>query len=126
VAHAPHHQSRRGTGRCSAIAIDRVSRCVDQRFSPARLPRHAILGHGADFEAEKSGRVALIASSCCKAAQHGIAPFRKVQAAADSRGAQGCIYIALNAVSDNARPFAVTSTIDIVPGVRLAQLMTPA
>jgi restriction system protein len=80
-------------------------------------------GRGADLEADKSGRVALIACRRWKAARHGIEPLRELQAAAESRGAQDCIYIALGEVSDNARRFAETSKIDIVQGVRLAQLV---
>lgn len=80
-------------------------------------------GRGADLEADKSGRVALIACKRWKAARHGVEPLRELQAAASSRGAQDCIYIALGEVSDTARRFAVTSKIDIVQGVRLAQLL---
>ena len=80
-------------------------------------------GHGADFEADKSGRVALIACKRWKAARHGVEPLRELRAAAVSRGAQDCIYIALGEVSDNARRFATESKIDIVQGVRLAQLL---
>lgn len=80
-------------------------------------------GRGADFEADKAGRVALIACKRWKAARHGIEPFRELQAAANNRGAQDCIYIALGEVSDTARSFAVDSKIDIVQGVRLAQLV---
>ena len=83
-------------------------------------------GRGADLEAEKSGRVALIACKRWKAARHGVEPLRELQAAAAGRGAQDCIYIALGEVSDNARRFAVTEKIDIVQGVRLAKLVTPA
>jgi restriction system protein len=83
-------------------------------------------GRGADFEADKAGRVALIACKRWKAARHGVEPLRELQAAAASRGAQDCIYVALGEVSDNARRFAVTEKIDIVQGVRLAQLVTPA
>jgi restriction system protein len=82
-------------------------------------------GHGADFEAVKSGRVALIACRRWKAARHGVEPFRELQNAAASCGAQDCIYVALGEVNDNARRFAVMSKIDIVQGVRLAQLLTP-
>ena len=83
-------------------------------------------GRGADFEADKSGRVALIACRRWKAARHGIEPLRELQAAAASREAQDCIYIALGELSDNARRFAETSKIDIVQGVRLAQLVKTA
>ena len=80
-------------------------------------------GPGADFEADKSGRLALIACKRWKAARHGIEPLRELQAAASSRGAQDCIYVALGELSDNARRFATASRIDIVQGVRLAQLL---
>jgi restriction system protein len=80
-------------------------------------------GRGADFEADKSGRVTLIACKRWKAARHGVEPLRDLQAAAASRGAQDCMYIALGDVSDTARRFAETSKIDIVQGVRLAQLV---
>ena len=83
-------------------------------------------GRGADFEANKSGRVALIACRRWKAARHGVEPLRELQAAAASREAQDCIYIALGEVSDNARRFAEVSKIDIVQGVRLAQLVKAA
>jgi restriction system protein len=83
-------------------------------------------GRGADLEAGKSGRVALVACSRWKAARHGVEPFRELQAAAASRGAQDCIYVALGEVNDNARRFATSSNIDIVQGVRLAQLIGPA
>lgn len=83
-------------------------------------------GRGADFEADKSGRVTLIACKRWKAARHGVEPLRDLQAAAASRGAQDCMYIALGDVSDNARRFAETCKIDIVQGVRLAQLVKVA
>ena len=80
-------------------------------------------GRGADFEAERSGHITLIACRRWKAARHGAEPLRELHAAAARREAQDCIYIALNEVSDNARRFAVTAKIDIVQGVRLAQLV---
>ncbi len=80
-------------------------------------------GRGADLEAEKSGRIALIACKRWKAARHGTEPLRELQAAAASRDAQDCIYIALGELSDQARQFAVASKIDVVQGVRLAQLV---
>jgi restriction system protein len=83
-------------------------------------------GRGADFEADKAGSITLIACKRWKAARHGIEPLRDLQAAAASRGAQECIYIALGDISDNARRFAETSKIDIVQGVRLAQLLKTA
>jgi restriction system protein len=82
-------------------------------------------GRGADFEADKSGRIALIACRRWKAARHGVEPLRELQAAAADRGAQDCIYVALGEVNDNARHFAMASNIDIVQGARLAQLVTP-
>lgn len=83
-------------------------------------------GRGADFVAEKAGRVALIACKRWKAAHHGVEPLRELQAAARSRDAQDCIYIALGDLTDNARQFAAASQIDIVQGVRLAQLLQSA
>lgn len=83
-------------------------------------------GQGADFEADKSGRIALIACKRWKAARHGVEPLRELHAAAQRRGARDCVYVALGELSDNARRFAVESKIDVVQGVRLAQLLKPA
>jgi restriction system protein len=80
-------------------------------------------GRGADLEADRSGRIALIACKRWKAARHGVEPLKELRTAAASRGAHDCIYIANGEVSDNARRFAEMSKIDVVKGVRLAQLL---
>ena len=85
----------------------------------------AYSGHGADFAAEKSGRVALVSWKRWKAAYHGVEPLRALKLAAQRSGAQECVYIALGDLTANARQFAEAEKIDIVQGTRLALLMQP-
>jgi restriction system protein len=64
-----------------------------------------------DFELERpgtgsAGRKVLVSARRWKAARTGIEPLRALQAARESAGAAGAIYICIRGVSDTARPYA--------------------
>lgn len=115
----------------AALILADASRMSSRDFSDAlsrgfQRQGYAVLpctDGGAEFEASKAERLALIGCKRWKAARHGVEPLRELQAAGQRRGAQDCIYIALGELSDNARRFAADAGIDVVQGVRLAQLL---
>ena len=115
----------------AALILTEAQRMSSKEFSEALTRGFQRQGYtvqpcrdaGAEFEADKSGRLALIGSKRWKAARHGVEPLKELQAAAQKRGAQECIYIALGELSDSARRFAVDAGIDVVQDVRLAQLL---
>lgn len=117
----------------AALILADASRMSSRDFSDALTRGFQRQGYavlpctvaGAEFEASKAGQLALIGSKRWKAARHGVEPLRELQAAARKRGAQDCIYIAMGELSDNARRFALDEGIDVVQGVRLAQLLKP-
>ena len=117
----------------TALILADASRMSSKDFSDALARGFQRQGYtvqsckdaGAEFEASKAGQLALIGSKRWKADRHGVEPLRELQAAAQRRGAQDCIYIALGELSDNARRFAADEGIDVVQGVRLAQLLKP-
>jgi restriction system protein len=78
---------------------------------------------GADFEISKADRRVLVACKRWKAARQGIEPLRELHAAAEASGIRECIYLTAGEVTENARRFAAANHIDLVQGVRLAQLL---
>lgn len=80
-------------------------------------------GGGADFEISKAGRRALVACKRWKAARQGVEPLRELLAAAEASGIRDCIYLSASEITENARRFAAVNHIDLVHGVRLAQLL---
>jgi restriction system protein len=80
-------------------------------------------GDGADFEISKADRRVLVACKRWKAARQGIEPLRELSAAAEARGIRECIYLTAGEVTENARRFAAANHIDLLQGVRLAQLL---
>lgn len=78
---------------------------------------------GADLRAEKDGRVLLVACRRWKAARHGVESLRDLKTAIRAKEAHGGMYLALGELSEQARRYAVEANIDVVQGVRLAQLI---
>ena len=80
-------------------------------------------GAGADLRAEKDGRVLLVACRRWKAARHGVESLRELKTAIRAADAQGGMYLAQGELSEQARRYAAEAGIDVVQGVRLAQLI---
>jgi restriction system protein len=87
-------------------------------YAVTRLP-----GPAADFEIVKAGRTALVSGKRWKAANTGIEPLRDLHAAREAREAQDAVYVAVGALTDNARRFATDHRIRIMQGVDLARLL---
>jgi restriction system protein len=80
-------------------------------------------GGGADFEISKAGTKRLVACKRWKAARQGIEPLRELRTSAEASGIRDCIYLTVGEVTENAHRFAAANHIDLVQGVRLAQLL---
>ena len=109
-----------------ALGSDEFSAAVEQAFRREGYVVRRLAGAGAEFELTKAGRVALVGAKRWKAARTGIEPLRNLHAAARSREAQECIYIAAGEFSDNARVFAAEKNIRLVHDAELAALLAYA
>jgi restriction system protein len=106
-----------------AMPWERFAAALDEAYrrdghQVARLP-----GRAADFELQKGGRKTLVSGKRWKAARTGIEPLRDLQTAAQSREADGSVYITLGEITDNARAFAVQHRIQVLQGDELAMLL---
>lgn len=77
---------------------------------------------GADLEIKRDGRTTLVSAQRWKAARHGQEALQALHAAAQARGASGCIYVALGSFSPNAERFASQRQIELMQGESLARL----
>lgn len=80
-------------------------------------------GPAADLKLTFSGRITLVSCKRWKAAAHGIEPLRELVAAKQSQDADGCTYVSLGAVSEQAQRFAKENGILLVSGQELASLI---
>lgn len=79
----------------------------------------------ADFAITRAGRTALVSGKRWKASSHGVEPLRDLHAASQAHEAAESIYIAIAALSDNARRFAAERKIRLLQGPDLARLLLP-
>ena len=81
---------------------------------------------GADFEAEKAGRIVLVACKRWKAASIGVEPLRALATAVQTRSADGepvvGWYLGLGVPSAAARDYAAAQRLRLVQGADLARL----
>jgi restriction system protein len=78
---------------------------------------------GADLVLTRDGRTTLVAAQRWKAARQGEEGLRALHAAAQARGASGCIYVTLGNFSANAERFAKSHHIELMQGEALARLI---
>jgi restriction system protein len=109
-----------------AMASDDFSAAVEEAFRRDGYVVTRLTGAAADFELAKAGRVVLVGTKRWKAARTGVEPLRGLHAAARSREAQECIYIASGEFSDNARVFAAEKNIRLLQDAELAALLARA
>lgn len=88
-----------------------------QGFSVTRLK-----GVGADFQLEKGGRITVVSCKRWKAATHGVDSLRELVAQKQALGADQLTYIGLGQITDQARRFADSEGIALMPEAELAQL----
>jgi restriction system protein len=74
---------------------------VKQGFEVTRLSSGA-----ADFKLEKAGLITLVAAKRYKAATHGLEALQALVAQQEAQGADGAMYVCLNAVTEQAAKFA--------------------
>ena len=108
------------------LSWDEFSALVEEAFRSDGYVVTRLAGAGADFELARAGSVALVGAKRWKAARTGIEPLRDLQAAARSRKAGECIYVAAGEVSDNALAFAADNKIRLVHDAELAKLLPRA
>ena len=106
-----------------AMSWDDFSAAVEEAFRRDGYAVTRLAGAGPDFELVKAGRITLVGAKRWKAARTGVEPLRNLNAAARSREAQDCVYIAVGEVSVNARAFAVENNIRLVHDAELAKLL---
>jgi restriction system protein len=80
-------------------------------------------GGAADFAIARAGRTSLVGARRWKVGRTGVEPLRELVAARDAREAQGCTYLAVGEVTENARAFAAKNRIELVEGEALARLL---
>lgn len=83
----------------------------------------ARLDQGADLLLTRDGRSTLVTAQRWKAARHGEEALQALHAAAQARGASGCIYVALGGFSANAERYAKVHQIELMQGDALARLI---
>jgi restriction system protein len=77
----------------------------------------------ADLEAEKAGRVLLVAGKRWKAQRTGVEPLRELDAMRQQREAAGAVYVSAGEITDNARAYAAKSGIALLEGAALTGKM---
>ncbi|HLS86565.1 MAG TPA: restriction endonuclease [Burkholderiales bacterium] len=83
-------------------------------------------GSDGDFDLERNGVRRLVACKRWKAMRTGTEPLRNLLAAAERRGAEGCIYIAAGEVTENARAFCAKEGITLLADTELVKFLRPA
>lgn len=78
---------------------------------------------GADLLLTRDGRTTLVSAQRWKAARHGEEALQALHAAAQERGATGCIYVALGSFSPNAERFAARHQVELMQTDSLARLI---
>lgn len=114
-----------------AAALERAGTLSWRDFSSLLEAAYVQQGHtvtrlnstAADFSLGKDGQTQLVSAKRWKAATHGVEALRDLVALRDARGAQGCIYISLNPLTDNARRFAQAQSVHLTAEAELAGLM---
>ncbi len=106
-----------------AMSWVEFSRAIEAAWRRDGYEVRAIGGDTANFEIMKDGRTMLVNCKRWKVAQTGVDALSDLHAMKESRDAQGCIYIAVGAITDNARAFAIKHSIKLVGGAELAQLL---
>lgn len=109
-----------------AMAADEFLAAVETAFRREGYTVKRLAGSGVDFELTKAARIVLVGAKRWKAARTGVEPLRELHAAARSREAQECIYLAAGEISDNARAFAAEKKIRLVHDAELAILLARA
>ena len=74
-----------------------------------------------DFRLERSGQTTLVSARRWKAAHHGVEPLRELQAARAPQAT--AVYIALQALSENAALYARDQQLVVLSGTALAALL---
>jgi len=77
----------------------------------------------ADLQLVKGGRTVLVCAKRWKAARAGVEPLRALQRAAQARGAQGCVHVAVAELSETAGAFARQKGIQVLQAPELAILL---
>lgn len=77
----------------------------------------------ADLVLRREGRSTLIAARRWKAGNHGVEALEALHAARRDSGAQSCAYVALGTLSDAARRFARTHSVQVIDEDGLATLL---
>ena len=106
-----------------AMSWAEFSRAIEAAYRQDGYTVRAVSGDIANFEITKEGRTLLVSGKRWKVAQTGVDALSDLHAMKESRDAQGCIYIAVGEITDNARAFAVKHGIKLVGGAELAQLL---
>ena len=90
----------------------------NQGYAVSRLD-----GKAADLRLNRSAQTTLVAARRWKAASHGVAPLRALDAARRAQDASHCRYVTLGEPNDHARLFAKANAIELVNGAALVQLL---
>lgn len=106
----------------SAMSWAEFSSLLEQAFQREGIVVTRISG-AADFRLVEAGRVSLVCCKRWKAASHGLAPLRELEAARDAQEAHKAIYVAVGNISDNALKYASDHRIGLMQGPELTRLL---
>jgi restriction system protein len=110
-------------GKLRAMSWDDFSAVIAEALRRDGYAITAAAGNAADFEAIKSGRLALVSCKRWKVAQTGVGPLRELCEAKKARDAQDCIYVSAGDFTANARDYAVKNSVRVLSNAELAQMV---
>lgn len=128
---AAWRQSRAPDPALQAAALERAGAMSWREFSAALTQSWGrqgysvgrLDGHAADFRLERNGQVSLVSCRRWKAASHGVAALRELDALRQAQGAQHAVHISLGPLTDTARRHAKDTGIHLIHGHDLSQLL---
>lgn len=109
-----------------AMAWNDFSRALSEAYRRDGYDVQPVEGSYADFEIRKEWRRSLVSCKRWKVARTGVEPLRDLVKAKEAREANGCIYVAVGEITDNARQFAVKHAVTLVGAPELARLLPTA
>jgi restriction system protein len=110
-------------GKLREMSWDNFSAVIAEALRRDGYTVTAAGGDGADFEASKNGRLALVSCKRWKVVQTGVGPLRELVEAKKARDAQDCIYVAAGGITGNARDYATKNSVRLLSDTELAQMV---
>ena len=110
----------------AAMSWRDFSACLEQSFVEQGYTVTPLHGGVVDLQLERNAQVTLVSAKRWKAAMAGVEIVREMLAAKVSVKATSCLCVSLHPATDQARQLAEKNAIQMISGLDLAALMSPA